>query len=162
MCFSMKIVLLTISLVVVHNVDGSDTVKSEHSGVGDDYRVSYEFANPDSYVPKYGCPNPTYYRQKSYQPCDLNTDYPCRSSQICCATIFGTTCENPTFSKYLPIRGCPPIDPDVRCIWFNEQCRGDLDCPPFYKCCADVCGTQCVSQYRRYRRYRRFRERVYY
>ncbi|XP_063425614.1 WAP four-disulfide core domain protein 12-like [Mytilus trossulus] len=43
--------------------------------------------------------------------------------------------------------GCPPIDPQIRCVHFHEQCKSDSECKPGQLCCGDNCGTNCKGMY---------------
>nr|QKV49753.1 antileukoproteinase [Blarina brevicauda] len=45
--------------------------------------------------------------------------------------------------KSVKAGGCPPVDKNVRCIWYNEQCQSDWQCPEKQKCCRNNCGTSC-------------------
>ncbi|KAK8383799.1 hypothetical protein O3P69_015919 [Scylla paramamosain] len=40
---------------------------------------------------------------------------------------------------------CPPVDPNIHCIWFNEKCSESKPCGYLQRCCPVPCGTECLS-----------------
>lgn len=98
---------------------------------------------------KYGCPdlNPLIRSYWKFQLCNVETNQACTEPKICCPTEFGSSCKVPTYIKPSPIAGCPPINTDIVCVWYNETCNNiDNPCPAGSVCCGDNCGTWCVEQ----------------
>merc|ERR1719446_1864416 len=57
---------------------------------------------------------------------------------IACAILLGLS-----FSAKKP--GCPPVDPGIQCIRFDEQCQSDAYCKIDEACCDIPCGTKCLK-----------------
>lgn len=80
------------------------------------------------------------------------SDKRCPDGSICCGDNCGTFCvdtENKCKPKPKPkpVKGCPKVDDNIQCIWFNEQCNdADKRCPAGSICCGNNCGTSCIKQ----------------
>jgi len=77
---------------------------------------------------------------------------PCGPSQMCCPTACSMECVKiPVFPPIkpptLPPKGvCPVPNPNIQCIWYNEQCNEvDKKCNSNQVCCKDQCGSKCVN-----------------
>ncbi|XP_075929276.1 uncharacterized protein LOC116950820 isoform X2 [Petromyzon marinus] len=93
-------------------------------------------------------------------------DDSCPGEQKCCSNGCGHSCVDPqvlgpsglTLPVLKPIQVEPGrVKPEVRpgccrepdpfhiqyCIWKNDRCRGDGECPGVQKCCPHSCGNRC-------------------
>lgn len=77
---------------------------------------------------------------------NCKTDTECsEDGQKCCPGKCGSRDCKVAITGDRP--GCPPINPDIRCIVYNQQCNSDNDCDKGEQCCFQPsCGTSCQKR----------------
>lgn len=96
---------------------------------------------PPEVVPKDYC-NSTDVRSDCSE---VGNDYDCQTEGYkCCPGVCGSLLCQTSLTDDRP--GCPPINPNLRCRIYNQQCNTDNECSQGKQCCYQPsCGTSCFS-----------------
>ncbi|XP_078730460.1 uncharacterized protein LOC144945803 isoform X1 [Lampetra fluviatilis] len=77
---------------------------------------------------------------------DCTDDTDCPGDKKCCSLACGIRCLDPEPCSVVKPGSCPIRDYSrIKCLRYQHDCSGDVDCPDNDKCCRVECGTGCVD-----------------